>query len=158
MACHWACRKVNPYQPTNDAHSHHKNLLVLHKPIRILYGGFHARHYIYFNTWFLSFGPACMMTVNKTWFTHKQWMYTTDTDYCRTVDPSYVLACLSEGAAGSSFLVGTTLSCSLCSGSHDIQSGSRDCSRNFSLETALSKTATSEKPNIEPVQNEARMR
>lgn len=95
--------------------------------------------------------------LNKTWFTHRQWMYTTDTDYCKTVDPSYVLACLSEGAAGSSFLVGTTLSCSLCSGSHDIQSGSRDCSRNFSLETALSKTATSEKPNIEPAQNEARI-
>ena len=54
------------------------------------------------------------------------------------------------GAAGSSFLVGTTLKCSLCSGSHEVQSGNWRNSLNLSLDMARSNTAISEEPNMDP--------
>ena len=48
--------------------------------------------------------------------------------------------------------MGTGCSCSCWSGSHELQSGSRwFISLNLSLLTALSSTATSELPNMEPI-------
>lgn len=55
-----------------------------------------------------------------------------------------------EGTEGSSFLVGTDLKCSLCSASHDTQSGRHLDSLNFSRDMARSSTATSDEPNMEP--------
>ena len=46
--------------------------------------------------------------------------------------------------------MGTILSCSLCSGSQDVQSGSWPSSLNLSFVTARSSTATSDEPNTEP--------
>lgn len=51
---------------------------------------------------------------------------------------------------GSSLRVGSALRCSLWSGSQDTQSGSLLLSRNLSRDTALSNTATSEQPKMDP--------
>ena len=57
-----------------------------------------------------------------------------------------------DGTEGNSFRVGTDRKRSLCSASHDTQSGRHLDSLNFSRDTALSSTAISEEPNMEPRQ------